>query len=94
MNGFSVEPGERTAVTMSMAPKHVARSPATGVKPKSFPPVSELLKNFTDNGGQIGVCPPCGKTHGVTDENLVDNGTWIGAAAMLAAAQERQVHTF
>lgn len=67
---------------------------ADGLRPKSFPAVSELLKNFTDNGGQIGVCPPCGRTHGVTDENMVDNGTWIGAAAMLAAAQERQVHTF
>lgn len=62
--------------------------------PKSFPPVADLLKTFTDNGGQIGVCPPCGKTHGVTDDNMVANASWLGAAAMLAAAQERQVHSF
>lgn len=62
--------------------------------PKSFPPVAELLQKFIDNGGQIGICPPCGKTHGVTEENMVEKGQWIGAAAMLAAAQGRQVHTF
>jgi len=67
---------------------------ADGLMPKSFPPVADLLKSFIAGGGQIGVCPPCGKTHGVTDENMVDNGKWIGAAAMLAAAQERQVHNF
>jgi predicted peroxiredoxin len=65
---------------------------AEGLIPKSFPPVGELLRTFTENGGRIGVCPPCGKTHGVTDENMVANGEWMGAAAVLAAAQER--HTF
>ncbi len=67
---------------------------ADSLVPKSFPPVAELLNTFIENGGRIGVCPPCGKTHGVTDENMVDNASWVGAAAMLAAAQERQVHSF
>jgi predicted peroxiredoxin len=61
---------------------------------KSFPPVAELLKSFTEGGGRIGVCPPCGKTHGVTDENMVDNGEWMGATAVLAAARDRQAFTF
>ena len=39
---------------------------ATGLIPKSFPSVAELLKTFSENGGRIGVCPPCAKTHGVT----------------------------
>lgn len=67
---------------------------ADPLKPKSFPPVSELLKTFTENGGRIGVCPPCGKTHGVTDDNMVANGEWMGAAAVLAAAHERQAFSF
>lgn len=67
---------------------------ADTLKPKSFPPVADLLKTYTENGGRIGVCPPCGKTHGVTDENLVENGEWMGAAAVLAAAQERQAFSF
>jgi uncharacterized protein involved in oxidation of intracellular sulfur len=67
---------------------------ADGLKPKSFPPVADLLKAFTDNGGRIGVCPPCGKTRGVTDENMVANGEWLGAAAVLSAAKERQAFSF
>jgi predicted peroxiredoxin len=70
------------------------RGAADKLVPKSFPPVAELLKTFTEAGGRIGVCPPCGKTHGVTDENMVQNGEWMGAAAVLAAAQERQTFSF
>jgi predicted peroxiredoxin len=39
---------------------------SVGLIPKSFPPVAELLKAYKENGGRIGVCPPCAKTHGVT----------------------------
>lgn len=67
---------------------------ADGLVPKSFPPVAELLRSFTDNGGRIGICPPCGKTHGVTDENMVAHGEWMGAAAVLTAAYERQTFSF
>lgn len=70
------------------------RGAADRVIAKSFPPVAELLKTFTESGGRIGVCPPCGKTHGVTDENMVKNGEWMGAAAVLAAGQDRQTFSF
>lgn len=62
--------------------------------PKSFPPVAQLLDSFIENGGRIGVCPPCGKTHGVTDDNMVEHAEWMGAAAVLTAAQERHVFSF
>lgn len=65
-----------------------------GIIPKSFPPVAELLKTFIENGGRIGVCPPCGKTHGVTDENILPNAEWMGASAMLLAAEGRQAFSF
>lgn len=67
---------------------------ADGLIPTSFPPVAQLLDTFIENGGRIGVCPPCGKTHGVTDDNIVANAEWMGAAAVLVAAQERQVFSF
>lgn len=67
---------------------------ADGLVPKSFPPVAQLLDSFIANGGRIGVCPPCGKTHGVTDDNIVANAEWMGAAAVLDAAQERHVFSF
>lgn len=70
------------------------RGAADKIVAKSFAPVAELLKTFTANGGRIGICPPCGKTHGVTDENMVNKGEWLGAVAVLAAAQDRQAFSF
>jgi predicted peroxiredoxin len=67
---------------------------AQGLTPKSFPAVSDLLQAFEENGGRIGVCPPCGKTHGVTDGNLLPNAQWMGAVAVLAEAQQRQAFSF
>jgi predicted peroxiredoxin len=67
---------------------------AGGLIPKSFPPVAELLKTFSENGGRIGVCPPCAKTHGVTQENMVANAEFMGGAAAIGAAQDRQTFTF
>jgi len=70
------------------------RGGAEGLLPRSFPPVAELLATFIENGGRIGVCPPCGKTHGVTDDNMVANAQWMGAQAVLAEAQSRQAFSF
>jgi uncharacterized protein involved in oxidation of intracellular sulfur len=70
------------------------RGSADGLIPKSFPPVAKLLETFTENGGRIGVCPPCGKTHGVTEDNMIPSGEWMGAQAVLAAAEERQTFSF
>ena len=67
---------------------------ADGIQPASFPALTELLDKFREAGGRIGVCPPCGKTHGVTDDNIVANAEWMGATAVLDAAQERHVFSF
>ena len=70
------------------------RGAADSIVPQSFPPVKELLTTYIENGGRIGICPPCGKTHGVTDENIVDSAEWLGAAAMLDEAKDRQAFSF
>lgn len=70
------------------------RGAADGLVPKSFPPVADLLRTFAENGGKIGVCPPCGKTHGVTSENMLPTAEWMGAAAVLGAAEGRQAFCF
>jgi uncharacterized protein involved in oxidation of intracellular sulfur len=67
---------------------------ARSVKPKSFPALSELLENYRENGGRIGVCPPCGKSHGVTDADLPANASWMGAQALLAEMEGRQSLAF
>lgn len=62
--------------------------------PRSFPPVADLLRAYLEGGGRIGVCPPCAKTHGVTDDNRVPKSEWMGAAAMLSAGEGRQAFSF
>jgi predicted peroxiredoxin len=74
--------------------KLAKKDAAAGLIPKSFPPVAELLKTFTDNGGRIGVCPPCAKTHGVTQDNMLANAEFMGGAAVIGAAQNRQTFCF
>ena len=70
------------------------RGAADAIKPASFPSFGELLASFRDGGGRIGVCPPCGKTHGITDEDLAPNASWMGAQALLAEMQGRQTLSF
>jgi predicted peroxiredoxin len=74
--------------------KLAKKDAAGGLIPKSFPPVAELLKTYAENGGRIGVCPPCAKTHGVTQESLVQNAEFMGGAAVIGAAENRQVFSF
>lgn len=74
--------------------KLAKKDAAAGLVPKSFPPVAELLKTFIDNGGRIGVCPPCAKTHGVSQDTMVPNAEFMGGAAVLAAAENRQAFSF
>jgi len=60
----------------------------------SFGPVKELINQFVNAGGRIGICPACANTHGVTDENIVENGLWMGAAAVTEAIQNRNSLSF
>ena len=60
----------------------------------SFPAVRELLDTFIENGGRIGVCPPCAKTHDLMEHSLVKNAEWMGAAAIVEAAAQRRTMAF
>ncbi|MDX2481069.1 MAG: hypothetical protein QNK24_12140, partial [Desulfuromusa sp.] len=62
--------------------------------PKSFAPVCELLDTYIDNGGRIGIFPPCAQTHGLSDENKIDRAELMGAVAMLDETSGRQTFSF
>ena len=72
----------------------VKRGQAERVQPQSFPNLGELLGKYTEAGGRIGVCPPCAKTHGITEENMARNASWMGAQALLAEMHGRQTLSF
>lgn len=61
---------------------------------RSFPPAADLLESFRQAGGKIGVCPPCAKTHGVTEENMLLGAQWMGGAAYVAEMATRQTVSF
>lgn len=67
---------------------------ADGLLPRSLPPLAELLNTYLEGGGRLSICPPCGKTHDLTDHNLVPSAQWMGAPVLLAEAEQRKVFSF
>lgn len=52
----------------------------THVAPLS--PLAEMIADFQARGGTIWACPPCVKSRGYSQEDLLDGVTVTGAAAM------------
>jgi predicted peroxiredoxin len=74
---------------------YLAKSGAADtIIPKAFPPIKELLQAFIEGGGRIGICPPCGQLHGVTEDIMIDNAEWMGAAVMVDLARGRNTFSF
>ena len=74
---------------------NIAKKGAAAKVPSiSFPPLAELLESFIEAGGQVGVCPPCAKTHGVTEDNKIEGATWIGGSALIEVMQDRETAWF
>lgn len=87
--------GSKVLVWLTLdAVKLASNASPNGLTSKSFPPIDELLATFAENGGEFGVCPPCAKTHHLTEEDLVKNAAFMGAAAFLEKAQASQTAWF
>ena len=87
--------GHDVLIWLTLEGVQLAREEAASTLiPKSFPPIQELINTFVGNGGKFGVCPPCAKTHNVTDDNLIDSAEWMGAAAVVEANLDRQTAWF
>ena len=87
--------GKDVLIWLTMEGVELAKKGAASkLTPKSFAPVNELLDTYIENGGRIGICPPCAKTHGLSDENKIDNAELMGAVAMLDETGGRQTFSF
>lgn len=58
---------------------------AAGLQAAGFQPLSALIQQFVNNGGQIWVCGACAKPRGITPEHLVDGASIVGAATAVEA---------
>lgn len=87
--------GKDVLIWLTMEGVELAKKGAAKtLTPKSFAPVSELLDTYIENGGRIGICPPCAQTHGLSDENKIDRAELMGAVAMLDETSGRQTFSF
>ncbi|WP_222845757.1 DsrE family protein [Flavilitoribacter nigricans] len=46
------------------------------------PPIGEMIQKVLDNGCAIGVCPPCAKVRGYSQEDFIDGVTIVGSSAI------------
>lgn len=58
---------------------------ADGLQAKGFPPLSEVMQGFMDNGGRVWVCGACAKPREITPEQLIEGPEIVGAVAAVEA---------
>ena len=54
-----------------------------GISQPGLPVLSDLFAEFIDNGGKVWLCGACAKPRGITEENLVEGATIVGAAKVV-----------
>src|SRR3990170_4606256 len=55
---------------------------AQGVACEGCPPLERLFQQYTDNGGQLLVCPICFNSRKLDESQLVDNAKLAGATPL------------
>ena len=80
------------AVTMFMVSSGVdwvRKGAAEKARPNPLDPtIKDMMQNVIDNDGQILVCPPCAGVRGYTQDDLIEQATLAGSAAMLGVAAQ------
>ncbi|MBT3334727.1 MAG: sulfur reduction protein DsrE [Rhodospirillaceae bacterium] len=66
----------------------VTKDGATDKQAEGYPPLSELLGAYQENGGQIWVCPVCAKSRGISEDDLVSGAEIAGAARTIGFVSE------
>jgi predicted peroxiredoxin len=57
---------------------------AERVAASGFPPLKDLLKTYIEAGGKLYVCGPCVGSRMITQQDLVQGATIVGAATFVA----------
>ncbi len=81
--------GLKVSIFLTSAAVDLVRKRAidtTHVKP--LDPLQELVKDFLERGGTLWACPPCVKSRGYTEEDLIEGTEITGASLMHAQIKE------
>ena len=54
-----------------------------GIESKGLPPLSKIYSDLIGNGGKVWLCGACTKPRGITEEQLADGATIVGAAKIV-----------
>jgi predicted peroxiredoxin len=54
-----------------------------GIASPGLPALSDLLREFVDNGGRVWLCGACTKPRGIGEDRLVKGATIVGAASVV-----------
>jgi len=80
---------EVTMFLVSSGVDWARRGAAEKARPNPLdPPIKDMMQNVINQGGKILVCPPCAGVRGYEKENLIEEATLAGSAAMLAVAAQ------
>ena len=78
--------GQEATVLLTIEGVRVAtRGYTDGLQAGGFPPLSELVSQFVNNGGRLWVCGACAKPRSITEADLVAGANIIGAATAVEA---------
>jgi predicted peroxiredoxin len=78
--------GQEATLLLTLEGVRVAtKGYAEGVQAQEFPPLKDLIQQFTSRGGKIWVCGACAKPRQITQEHLVEGAQIIGAATAVEA---------
>ena len=56
---------------------------ADGITADGLPALASLMQEFVDNGGRIWGCSACTGPRGITEDDLVEGATIVGAARVV-----------
>ena len=76
---------EAIAVCTIEAVRLGTRGGADGIAALGLPPLSQLLREFVANGGQVWLCGACTKPRGIGEEHLAEGVCIVGAARIVEA---------
>jgi predicted peroxiredoxin len=88
-NGGIASGYQVTMFLVSSGADWARKGAAVNARPNPLdPPVSEMMQNVIESGGNIWVCPPCAKVRGYEQENLIEGAELAGSVAMLGVVSE------
>jgi predicted peroxiredoxin len=77
---------QRTTVLLTIEGVWIATQRySDGLQAHGFAPLSALMQQFVDNGGELWVCGACAKPRDITQEQLVEGAQIVGAATAVEA---------